>query len=247
MTTTPSTRRFADINLARLHDMGMVTHEAGRTSVAEDFRIIKRPLLRAAFGKERLSAPNRNLIAVTSSLAGEGKTFCSINLAMSIAMEKDHTVLLVDADVAGPSVLKVLGLESETGLMDILLRDQVSLADTILKTNVDGLSILPAGRSNRHATELLASQAMSTLLAEIANRYPDRLVIFDTPPLLMTTEASVLAAQMGQIVMVVEAETTTQHVLKEALRRIEHCAHINLICNKTRTFPGTDDFYGYYD
>lgn len=247
MTESLNTRHFADINLARLHAMGMVTHEAGRTSVAEDFRIIKRPLLRAAFGKDCLSAHNRNLIAVTSSLAGEGKTFCSINLAMSIAMEKDHTVLLVDADVAGPSVLKVLGLPSEPGLMDILLGDKVSLADTILKTNVDGLSILPAGRSHRHATEFLASQAMSALLAEIANRYPDRLVLFDTPPLLMTTEASVLAAQMGQVVMVVEAEKTPQHVLKEALRRIEHCAQIKLICNKTRSFPGTDDFYGYYD
>jgi protein-tyrosine kinase len=247
MTETLSTRQYADINLARLHSMGMVTHDGGRTSVAEDFRIIKRPLLRAAFGKACLAAPNRNLIAVTSSLPGEGKTFCAINLAMSIAMEKDHTVLLVDADVAGPSVLKVLGVESDTGLMDILLREEVSLGDTILKTNVDGLSILPAGRSNRHATELLASQAMSALLAEIANRYPDRLVIFDTPPLLMTTEAGVLATQMGQVVMVVEAETTTQHVLKEALRRIENCAQVNLICNKTRNFPGADDFYGHYD
>jgi protein-tyrosine kinase len=247
MTDTVSTRHIADINLARLQTMGMVTHDVGRTSVAEDFRIIKRPLLRAAFGKDCLSVPNRNLIAITSALAGEGKTFCAINLAMSIAMEKDHTVLLVDADVAGPSVLKVLGLAPQPGLMDILLSDEVGLTDTILKTNVDGLSILPAGRSNRHATEFLASQAMSALLAEIASRYPDRLVIFDTPPLLMTTEASVLAAQMGQVVMVVEAETTPQHVLKEALRRIEHCPHIKLICNKTRSFPGADDYYGYHD
>jgi protein-tyrosine kinase len=238
--------RFVDINLARLHQMGMVTHDGGRTPAAEDFRIIKRPLLRSAAGAISSGIKNGNLIVVTSALPGEGKTFCAINLAMSIAMEKDHTVLLVDADVARPSVLKVLGLPNTAGLMDVLLSERRALEDVILKTNIASLSILPAGRSNKHATELLASQTMSLLLDEIAGRYPDRIVIFDSPPLLLTTEANVLAAQMGQVVLVVESETTTQRALKEALRRLDNCAHINLICNKTRAFPG-DDYYGYYD
>ncbi|MDC8756869.1 XrtA-associated tyrosine autokinase [Janthinobacterium sp. hw3] len=233
------------MNLGRLQQLGMVTHDGGRTSVAEDFRIIKRPLLRNARGGAG-AIRHGNLIVVTSALPGEGKTYCAVNLAMSIAMEMDITVLLVDADVARPSVLKVLGLEPEPGLMDILLSDKLELADVILRTNVATLSILPAGRSNRHATELLASRAMSVLLADIANRYADRIVIFDSPPLLMTSEASVLAAQMGQVVMVVEAETTTQHAVKEALRQIEGCANVNLIYNKTRAFPGAD-YYGYYE
>jgi protein-tyrosine kinase len=239
-------RPYVDINLARLHQMGMVTHDGGRTPAAEDFRIIKRPLLRTAMGAVTSGLKNGNLIVVTSALPGEGKTFCAINLAMSIAMEQDHTVLLVDADVARPSVLKVLGLGASPGLMDVLLSDRRQLSDVILKTNIASLSLLPAGRNNKHATELLASQAMSSLLDEIASRYPDRIVIFDSPPLLLTTEANVLAAQMGQVVMVVESETTTQRAVKEALRRIEHCPHISLICNKTRAFPG-DDYYGYYD
>jgi protein-tyrosine kinase len=239
-------RRYVDINLARLHQMGMVTHDGGRTSAAEDFRIIKRPLLRNALGAVGSGLKNGNLIVVTSALPGEGKTYCAINLAMSIAMEKDHTVLLVDADVARPSVLKVLGLGATPGLMDVLLSDKVTLPDVILRTNIATLSILPAGRNNKHATELLASQTMSSLLDDIASRYPDRIVIFDSPPLLLTTEANVLAAQMGQVVMVVESETTTQRAVKEALRRIDNCAHINLICNKTRAFPG-GDYYGYYD
>jgi len=239
-------RRYVDINLARLHQMGMVTHDGGRTSAAEDFRIIKRPLLRNALGAVGSGLKNGNLIVVTSALPGEGKTYCAINLAMSIAMEKDHTVLLVDADVARPSVLKVLGLGATPGLMDVLLSDRMTLPDVILRTNIASLSILPAGRNNKHATELLASQTMSALLDEIASRYPDRIVIFDSPPLLLTTEANVLAAQMGQVVMVVESETTTQRAVKEALRRIDNCAHINLICNKTRAFPG-GDYYGYYD
>ncbi|WP_317205153.1 XrtA-associated tyrosine autokinase [Janthinobacterium sp.] len=239
--------KYCDINLARLQKMGMVTQDGGRTAVAEDFRIIKRPLLRNARGGDG-SAPIKhgNLIVVTSALPGEGKTYCAINLAMSIAMEMDITVLLVDADVARPSVLKVLGLAPLPGLMDILLSEELELSDVILKTNVPTLSILPAGRSNKHATELLASRSMSNLLSEIANRYADRIVIFDSPPLLITSEANVLAAQMGQVVLVVEAETTTQHAVKEALRQIEGCAHINLIYNKTKGFPG-GDYYGYYD
>jgi exopolysaccharide/PEP-CTERM locus tyrosine autokinase len=238
----PRAQRSVEIDLAWLAGLGMVTHEGGRTPAAEDFRIIKRPLLRNLRGDDAIR--NGNLIVVTSALPGEGKTYCAINLAMSIAMERDITVLLVDADVARPSVLNTLGLPARPGLMDILLNDALELADVILKTNVPTLSILPAGRRNRHATELLASRSMSTLLSEIANRYADRIVIFDSPPLLITTEAGVLAAQMGQVVLVVEAERTTQNTVREALRRIEPCQHISLIYNKSP--PGTE-YYGYYE
>ncbi|NRR30573.1 tyrosine-protein kinase family protein [Oxalobacteraceae bacterium] len=237
--------KHVEINLARLQQLGMVTQDGGRTSVAEDFRIIKRPLLRMARG-EHGAIEQGNLIVVTSALPGEGKTYCAVNLAMSIAMEMDITVLLVDADVARPSVLKVLGLGAEAGLMDILLNGKLELGDVILRTNVPTLSILPAGRANKHATELLASRSMRHLLKDIAERYADRVIIFDSPPLLITTEASVLAAQMGQVVLVVEAETTTQHAVKEALRQIDTCAHVNLIYNKIRAFPG-GEYYGYYE
>ncbi|MDO8064825.1 MULTISPECIES: XrtA-associated tyrosine autokinase [unclassified Janthinobacterium] len=240
--------QYRPLNLARLAEQGMLTQEGGRSSVAEDFRIIKRPLLRQARASGAEAIRHGNLIVVTSAMPGEGKTYCAVNLAMSIAMEMDITVLLVDADVARPSVLKVLGLPPEPGLMDVLLDPQLAMGDVILKTNVANLSILPAGRSNKHATELLASRAMSRLLAEIASRYSDRVVIFDSPPLLITSEAHALVGQMGQVVMVVEAETTTQHAVKEALRQIESCEHIHLIYNKTKSFPGNDYYgYGYYD
>jgi len=239
--------RHVELNLARMHQLGMVTQDGGRTAVAEDFRLIKRPLLRNARGDgDTPPIHHGNLIVVTSAMPGEGKTYCAVNLAMSIAMEMDITVLLVDADVARPSVLKVLGLPPAPGLMDILLRDQTGLADVILRTNVPTLSILPAGHANKHATELLASRNMSRLLTEIAERYADRIVIFDSPPLLMTTEASVLASQMGQIVMVVESGRTSQHAVKEALRHIERCPNINLVYNKSTAFPGAE-YYGYYD
>jgi exopolysaccharide/PEP-CTERM locus tyrosine autokinase len=238
--------RRVELDLNRMREMGMVTAAGGRTTVVEEFRVIKRPLLKRALAERTGDDKPGNLIMVTSSLPGEGKTFCAINLAMSIAMELDHTVLLVDADVARPSVLRTLGLPAQRGLMDILLDDKLDLSDVMLRTNVDTLSILSAGASNPRATELLASQSMSNLVYEIANRYPDRIVIFDSPPLLLTSEAHVLASHMGQIVMVIEAETTTQHAVSESLRQLEGCSNVNLVYNKMRDFPGIEETYDYH-
>jgi exopolysaccharide/PEP-CTERM locus tyrosine autokinase len=234
-----------DLDLERMRNMGMVTAAAGRTTVVEEFRVIKRPLLDRAFTEASDGDKPNNLIMVTSSLPGEGKTFTAINLAMSIAMELDHTVLLVDADVARPSVLRTLGLPPQRGLMDILLDSKLDLSDVLLRTNVDTLSILSAGASNPRATELLASQMMRNLVYEIANRYHDRVVIFDSPPLLLTSEARVLASHMAQIVMVVEAETTTQHAVKESLRHLEGCRNVSLLYNKVREFLG-EEAYDYH-
>lgn len=233
------------INLAKLRQLGIVTPDAEKTQIAEEFRLIKRPLIKNAFNQGAGKVRNGNLIMITSALAGEGKTFCAINLAMSIAMEMDHTVLLVDADVARPSIPSYLGLKAESGLLDVLLDDKLEVADVMIKTNVEKLSILTSGRKSKHATELLASQSMSDLLKEIAHRYSDRIVIFDSPPLLMTSEARVLATQMGQIVLVVAAEKTPQRVVKEALRQIESCDVVNLIYNQASSFPG-GTYYGYY-
>ena len=238
--------RKVDLDLARMRDAGMVTAASGRTSLLEDFRVIKRPLLKRAFSEASTPGRPNNLIMVTSSLPGEGKTYCAINLAMSIAMELDHTVLLVDADVARPSVLRTLGLPAQRGLMDILLDDKLDLSDVMLRTNVDTLSILPAGTSTPRATELLASSTMSNMVNEIANRFPDRIVIFDSPPLLLTSESRVLASHMGQIVMVVEAQATTQHAVKESLRQLEGCSNVNLIYNKARDIPGIEETYDYH-
>lgn len=238
--------RMVELDLEKMREMGMVTAAGGRTTLLEEFRIIKRPLLKRAFGERGAGEMPPNLIMITSSLPGEGKTYCAINLAMSIAMELDHTVLLVDADVARPSVLRTLGLPAQRGLMDILVDDKLDLSDVLLRTNVDTLSILPAGTSTPRATELLASSTMSSLVTEIANRYPDRVVIFDSPPLLLTSESRVLASHMGQIVVVVEAQTTTQHAVKEALHKLEGFNNVNLIYNKTRDIPGIEETYDYH-
>ncbi len=245
-TPPPAASRRITLNQAKMRDYGIVTPDQGRTQIAEQFRVIKRPLLTNAFNKGPGMIKNGNLIMVTSALAGEGKSFCTVNLAMSIAMEMDRTVLLVDADVARPTVPKILGLGTERGLMDILLDDDLDLADVLIKTDIEKLTLLTAGRRHSHSTELLASQSMGELLKELAQRYSDRVVIFDSPPLLLTSEARVLASLMGQIVLVVEAETTSQQVVKETLRQIESCDVVNLIYNKARSFSGGEYYGNYY-
>ena len=234
------------INLARLKQAGMITPDGERSTIAEEYRQIKRPLIMNAFNQGVATVKNGNLIMVTSSLPGEGKSFSSVNLAMSIAMEMDHTVLLVDADVAKPSVPGLLGLKADRGLMDLLLDESLQLADVLIKTNVEKLTLLPAGRGHRYSTELLASVAMRRLIEEMGQRYSDRIIIFDSPPLLATSEARVLASYMGQIVVVVEAQKTTHEALREALKHLEHCDIVGTLLNKGNHLPGNSYYGSYY-
>ncbi len=249
-TVVPETGKPAlrhEFNLAKLKSQNFITPHAEHSNIAEEFRMIKRPLLDNAFGQNSPKIKNGNLIMVTSSLPGEGKTFCSINLAMSIAMEMGRTVLLVDSDAPNPKLLKNLGVSYDLGLLDMLEDSSLKLSDLIIRTNIDNLSLLPVGRHNRHATELLASDSMSALLDDMAQRYPDRVILFDSPPLLVTSEASVLASHMGQIVMVVEAEKTPQPAVRQALTLIEDCELTWVLLNKTRNLAGVDYYgYGYY-
>jgi protein-tyrosine kinase len=164
---------------------------------------------------------------------------------MSIASELDHTVMLVDADVARPSVLNVLGLPPGPGLLEIL-EGKADVASTLLRTNVDKLTLLPSGTPHPKATELLASDAMANLLDDMATRYPDRIVIFDSPPLLLTTESRVLATNMGQIVVVVHAGRTLQAEVQQALSTIETCPVKMMLLNKARTKGQEGYGYGYY-
>ncbi|MFV8824165.1 XrtA-associated tyrosine autokinase [Thauera sp. WH-2] len=232
------------IDLAMLEAKGMVTPDRPRSAIAEEYRVIKRPLLRNATDTSEARIENANLIMITSAMPGEGKTFSAINLAVSMAMELDYTVLLVDADVSRPSVFRQLGLPPERGLMDVLAGDATDLGDVLLRTNIEKLSILPAGMPHARATELLASENMNRLLKQMATRYSDRIIIFDSPPLLVTTESRVLATHMGQVVVVVEAERTTHASIKQALATIESCPIKLMMLNKARR-QSHGSYYGY--
>lgn len=240
----PQSKTIA-IDVERLSKNGFITPNQPRSAIADEFRVIKRPLLQNAQGRSAAQIRNANLIMITSALPGEGKSFTAINLAVSMAMELDHTVLLVDADVSRPSVLPTLGLAQEKGLMDLLDGGAHDLSEVLLRTNIEKLSILPAGTSHQRATELLASDAMSALLEDMARRYSERIIIFDSPPLLATTEARVLATHMGQVVLVVESERTPQSSVKHALATIETCPIKLMVLNKSREKALRAYGYGY--
>ena len=236
--------RPVEIDLDAMATAGYITPDAPRAQIADEFRVIKRPIIKNAHWKSGAKVDRGNCVMVTSALPGEGKTFFAINLALSIALEIDSTVLLVDADVANPSVAKVMNLPHAKGLMDLLTSDGLDVADVLLRTNVDKLSLLPAGTPHPRATEMLASEAMTALVAEMASRYPDRILVFDSPPLLVTTEARALASHMGQIVMVVESDRTSQVAVTRALETIETCPIVLMALNKApRSEVGS--YYGY--
>ena len=236
--------RLVELDFDALDSARILRPNAPRSKMADQYRVIKRPLITNAMGKGAMALTHGNLIMITSALAGEGKSFTAINLAMSLATEQDNTVMLVDADVARPSVLRILGLPPGPGLLD-LLENKASMSDVLLRTNVDKLTILPSGSPHARATELLASDAMSALLDDMANRYPDRIIIFDSPPLLLTTESRVLASHMGQVVMVVHADKTKQSDVQNALSTIEDCPVKMMLLNQARSDSMGAYGYGY--
>lgn len=238
--------RRIDLDMQVLTARGIVTPDSARSRLGDELRVIKRPLLLNATGKSAVPIRDANLIMITSALPGEGKTTTAANLAMSIAMELDHTVLLVDADVARPSQPGIFGYGPQKGLLDLLTDDSLELNQVLLRTNVEKLSILPAGTQHPRATELLASTAMNRLLADLASRYSDRIIIFDSPPLLLTTEARALATHMGQVVLVVRAESTKHNDVKNALATIEGCPVKMVVLNAaTANLDGHGYGYGY--
>ena len=239
------TSKRVEINLDSLSAAGIVSPNSPRSQIADQYRVIKRPLIANAMGKGATPVENGNLIMVTSSLPGEGKSFTAINLAISIAAELDNTVMLVDADVARPSVLRVLGLEPGPGLLNLLAGDSADLSTMLLKTNIDKLTILPSGTPHARATEMLASDAMTRLLADMGKRYSDRIIVFDSPPLLLTTESRVLATHMGQIVMVIQAEKTLRSDVQDALATIEACPVKMVVLNQVRSAMTGGYGYGY--
>lgn len=241
----PGLRETINIPFERLKSLGMITPDMPRSRIAEEYRTIKRPLLMNIAGKGAAEVDNINVIMVTSALKGEGKTFSSINLALSIAMELDKTVLFIDADISNSSGGRLLGIDDDhPGLIDILENEGLGIGDIMLNTNLPNLRIIPAGHVHDNANELLASEGMHRVVEELSNRFSDRVIIVDTPPLLQTTEASVLASLMGQIVVVVEAEKTSQEAVDEALRHIGGDKIISMLLNKNRQHH-MRKYYGY--
>ena len=247
----PAGRRMAPIDRGALEKGGMLMPGAPITPLAEEFRMVKRQLLltaRAVAAKDTAKAADRaRMILVCSAQPSEGKTFCAINLALSMATEKDVEVLLVDADFPKPDVLPRLGLPSGPGLLDVLAGAVANVEDCIIDTDVPQLSVLPAGARSNSDTELLASDRARAVIDGLAAASPRRIVIFDSPPALAASPASVLALHVGQVMLVVRADRTSESDLRGAVNTLDACEHIQLVLNSVSFQPGGRRFGSYYE
>ncbi|MGV7119856.1 AAA family ATPase [Sphingopyxis sp. 550A] len=243
--------RQGTIDRERLAARGMVVPGAPVTGIAEEYRIVKREIIRNFAGTaNRPVVPRGHRVLIASANPGEGKTFTAVNLALSLAVEADHDVLLIDADIAKPSVLEALGLaegaESGPGLMDALADPHLAVGDCLIQTDIPGLKVMPAGTQHMHDTELLASARTEALLAQLEAGAPGRIVILDSPPVLAASPAAVLAGHVGQLIMVVRADQTLESSLRDAIGLMGACPHIQLLLNGVKFSPGGRRFGTYY-
>lgn len=220
--------------------------EEERAILVQEYRRIKRPLLMNAFGQGAEKIENGNLIMVTSSLPGEGKSYTAFNLALSICMEKGVTVLLMDCDVQRQSLSKMMGLDKSDGLTNYLDRDVADLSAVMKSTSIPNLKFIPTGEYSKMHTELFSTSAMRELVNELSYRYSDRIIIIDAPPLLVANEAQILAELVGQIAMVVRAEETPQKTVLEALECFDENKVIGLIFNASPRRESSGYYGGYY-
>jgi receptor protein-tyrosine kinase len=233
-----------NIDMTSLAKRGFLVDTGERSRIIAEFRQIKHKLLHNAFGQGAKTLKNGNLIMVTSAKPNEGKTFIAINLALSIAAEQNKTVLLVDADVLNPSLNRELGLGDTLGLIDYLSDDKLNVNDIIRDTNIDKLKVITSGKTHHLSNELLGSEKMATFASELANRYPDRIVIFDSPPLVGVTETLVLVHLMGQALLVVEESKTRIADIQAATANLHEDIALGLVLNKA--IRSHKDMYGYY-
>lgn len=235
--------RTAKVNRADLIDQGFVMPDAAITALAEEFRIVKRTLLLNAIGPTAL--PNGRRILICSAQANEGKTFCAVNLALSMANERDIEVLLIDGDFAKPTVLSTLGIDGPIGLMDALADTEIDVESLVIKTDVGNLSVLPSGKYTNEATELIAADRTRVIIERLSSK-PNRIILFDSPPALAASPASVLAYHVGQVLLVVRADKTGEAELRDAVLLLGGCEEIQLLLNGARFAPNARRFGSYY-
>jgi exopolysaccharide/PEP-CTERM locus tyrosine autokinase len=238
--------RTGAVDRARLREAALIEPDAPVGPLAEEFRIVKRQLLLTANAATELPPEKRRVILLCSAQPDEGKTFCALNLALSLAGEKDTEVLLVDADFPKPEILSILGLEAGPGLVDAIADPAIDPESLVVRTDLKGLSVLAAGRQADNVTELLASERTREVLERLSEVNPKRLIIFDSPPALVASPATFLAAHAGQLVMVVRADKTTEAELRDALELLSGCERVSLLLNGTGFAAGGRRFGAYY-
>lgn len=243
----PFVGRYSRVDRDRLREAGLIVPDAPANALSEEFRLVKRQLLLEAMGAEGGRPLLRGrMILVASAQPNDGKTFCAINLALSMAAERDMEVVLVDGDFAKPEIVSMLGLDQGPGLLDALADPSLPAERCLIRTDVPGLTVLPAGRHTNGDTELLAAARTKVVLQGLLDANPNRILIFDSPPVLAASPASVLALHAGQTLVVVKADKTSEAELRDAIGLLSGCENIQLLLNATTYAAGGRTFGSYY-
>lgn len=243
---TPAAVHSLRVNIDKdklLHE-GVLAKQAQQHQQASEYRQIKRQLLQALREGGTAIKDSDRILVIASAIAGEGKTFTSINLALSLARELDYSVLLIDADFAKPNISRLLGIETASGLLDAARRADIDAESLVIDTDIPGLSLLAAGSMTANATEYLTSVRMHEILARLV-AVPNRIILIDSPPLLMTTESAALAQLAGRVLLVVRAESTPHRAVLDALDLLGDSVNVGLILNQTTHAPLQGYYYGY--
>lgn len=229
-----------DVPPPAINEENLVSITAPNSMVAEEYRKLKESLLKAT----RTGAHFHNLLMTTSSNASEGKTLTSLNLAISLAQEFDHTVLLIDADLRKPSCAQYLGVQGEPGLSECL-REGLDISEALVKTGIGRLQLLPAGKRVDNPGELFSSQRMRELMMEIKNRYHDRYVIVDTPPVLPFAETRSMAGLVDHVILVVREGLSSLENVRDSLDALGKNKVLGMVFNAATSAPLANK-YGYY-
>ena len=228
------------IDRIALAEAGYLLPDGPVTAMSEEFRLLKRDLL-TQLGRD----PRGNRILLCSAHSGEGKSFCAINLALSLAAERDRDILLVDADFGKPGIPQALGLAGGPGLMDALADPSVAIEDIVIRTDIPSLAVLPAGQRSNNDTEYLASARTEALLGRLTEGRPDRVIIFDSPPLLAASAGAVLASHAAVALLVVRADRTSESALRDAAGMLKGAGQVQLLLNGV-TFSASGRRFGSY-
>jgi Mrp family chromosome partitioning ATPase len=239
----PRARASLQLPFHELRTRGLLPPEHMERSLAEQYRAIKRPLIACAAERGNERGALARSIVVASSTSGEGKTFTSLNLAMNLALERDLTCVLFDGDVAKQELSEALGVQNQPGLLDLLQDPSLGIESTMLAVERPRMMFVPAGKARGGAPELLTSARMRTLVTDFLTRYPTCVAVFDSPPLLLTSEARALMQVAGQAVLVVHAGTTQRSDVMDAITEIGGGPSVSLLLNQTPYRPETR--YGY--
>jgi protein-tyrosine kinase len=243
--TSRDLKRIVEIDAERLRTEGRMPPESASRQNEEEMRRIKWPLLAALAGRGGSEPARNNVVLVTSAEPSEGKSYTSLNLALSIVRDREMRVILVDGDVALPGITPALGLDGAVGLNDVLDNPSMDVNDVIYRTSVEGLFFVPAGKWHEHSPELIAGSRMPEIIRELGERVGNGIVILDSPPLLATNEAQVATRYVGHVLMVVRADQTEQRAVLDALALIDKSTPVSAVLNGVEASL-LSKYYGQY-